>query len=237
MLVQRWHGAGTASSRGAAAAPVLLRSLDLSDRRWDLAAEAACLSDAERARADQGVPAVRRRRILVRAGLRRVLGGVLGTAPADVPLRTDGGRPFLPGDRLRFSCSASGDVALLAVTRGCPVGVDVQHHRDEDVRAAAGEGWLADEELARIAGLSAGERPAVVTRARTQKEAVLKARGTGVRRPPVDVVTPVTERGWIGALHLSPVPVPSGYVASLAAGVPVDPDLVDPVALSPGGCG
>jgi 4'-phosphopantetheinyl transferase len=229
-------GDGGASGRVGVRPPVLVRSIDLSDPGWDVAAEAACLNDDERARADRGAPAVRRRRVLVRAGLRRVLGGLLGTAPADVPLHGDRGRPVLPGDGLRFSCSASGDLALVAVTRDCAVGVDVQRHRDEDVRDAAEEGWLSAVELARLARLADEDRPTAVTRAWTHKEAVLKARGTGIRRVPVDLVTPVAEHGRVGGLHLSPVPVPAGYVAALAAGVAVDPDLLDPVVLSPGGC-
>ncbi|WP_158579901.1 4'-phosphopantetheinyl transferase family protein [Geodermatophilus marinus] len=213
----------------------MVRSLDLADAGWDAEVATECLDAGERARAARGTPAVHRRRVLVRAGLRRVLGGLLGVAPADVPLRTDGDRPHLPGAGLQFSCSASGDLALLAVSRDRPVGVDVQRHRDEDAGGASDEGWLAAEELARLRSLPHGRRARAVTRAWTQKEAMAKARGTGLRRFPVDLVTPIADRGRSAGLHLAPVRVPVGYVASLAAAAPPGPDVLVPVPLTPGG--
>jgi 4'-phosphopantetheinyl transferase len=172
--------------------------------------------------------------VLVRAALRRLLAELLDVAPADVVLRSDGGRPVPDGTGLQVSCSASADLALLTVADRA-VGIDVQVHRDDEARDAVAEGWLAPAELAVIAALPARERPLAVTRAWTQKEAVLKARGTGVRRLPVDVVTPGAARGFVGALHLAPVPVPPGYVASIATGAPAVLNLPDPAPLTPGG--
>ena len=235
MVIRMVRGLSARPDVTSAAAPVVLRVVDLADPRWDVAAEAGCLDDDERARAGRGTDAVRRRRVLVRACLRRVLGDLLGTGPADVPLRSDDGRPFLSGDPLRFSCTASADLALVAVARRGLVGVDVQRHRPEEARDAAAEDWLSDVELARLRALGDEDRPTAVTRAWTQKEAVAKARGTGILRSPVDLVTPVADRGRVGGLFLAPVPVPSGYVASLATSVPPDPDAINPVALTPGG--
>ncbi len=209
-----------------------LRVLDLTDPRWDLGAAAADLTAAERARADRGTPAVRRRRLVVRAALRRLLGGLLGLPPRDVPLRTDRGRPLLPGSGLELSCSASGPVALVAVAAGAPVGVDVERVGDADVADAAAEGWLALPELARLTTLPHAARPAALTRCWTQKEAVLKAWGTGLLRPPSDVVTPVADSGWAGCWWVTPIPVPSGSVASLATDAP---SPLDVARLTPGG--
>ncbi|MGY1774422.1 4'-phosphopantetheinyl transferase family protein [Geodermatophilus sp. SYSU D00804] len=235
MVIRLVRGASARPDVASGPAPVVLRVIDLADPRWDVAAEAGCLDDVERARAERGTAAVRRRRVLVRACLRRVLGDLLGTGPAGVPLRSDDGRPFLPGDTLRFSCSASEDLALVAVARRGLVGVDVQRHRPEEVRDAADEDWLAETERVRLRALRDEDRPEAVTRAWTQKEAVVKARGTGIRRSPVDLATPVADRGQVGGLHVSPVPVRPGYVASLATSVPLDPDVISPVALTPGG--
>jgi len=215
---------------------VTLHGIDLTHPAWDLASAAADLTGDERARADRGIPPVHRRRLLVRSGLRRVLGSLLDVAPRDVPLQTVGGRPLLPGSGLGISCSASGGVALLAVASGATVGIDVQQHREEEAADAGAEGWLAPAEQARLAALPAGPgRLRAVTRCWTQKEAVLKARGTGLRRPPADVVTPVAERGRVGPWWLSPVAVPDGYVASLACDAPPGPVPLDVVRLSPGG--
>ncbi|MCZ2803712.1 4'-phosphopantetheinyl transferase superfamily protein [Modestobacter sp. VKM Ac-2983] len=216
---------------------LVVRSLDLDDARWDVAGEGACLSDAERLRAGRGSPAVLRRRVLVRAGLRRVLGDLLGTAPADVPLHLDRGRPFVPGAGLHCSCSASGAVALLAVSAGGAVGVDVQRHRDDEARAAVDEGWLADAELALLAALPERDRLRATTRAWTHKEAVLKAWGTGLDRLPVHVVTPVADRGRVGGLQLTPIQVRAGHVASVATATAPDAAPLIPLPLPPGGAG
>ncbi|WP_158579950.1 4'-phosphopantetheinyl transferase family protein [Geodermatophilus marinus] len=212
---------------------VVVHLLDLADPGWDLDAAAAVLTAAERERAERGVPAVRRRRLLVRAGLRRVLGGVLGVPPAAVPLRGDRGRPLVDGADLGLSCSAGGDLALVAVAAGARIGVDVQPHRDAEAAAAPAEGWLAPAEQARIAELPAASRLPAVTRCWVQKEAVLKARGTGIRRPPADVVTPVADSGRVGPEWVTALPVPAGSLAALAADVPVPAPGV--VLLPPGG--
>jgi 4'-phosphopantetheinyl transferase len=214
---------------------ITLRVLDLTDPGWDLAVAAAELTESERARADRGVPSVRRRRLLVRSGLRRVLGRLLEVAPRDVPLQTVGGRPTLPGSGLGLSCSASEGVALVAVAAGGTVGVDVQRHRDGEAADAAAESWLAPAERARLAVLPGPDRHRAVTRCWTQKEAVLKAEGTGLRRPPADVVTPVADTGRVGPWWLAPVAVPGEYVASLACDVPLGPAPLDVVRLTPGG--
>jgi 4'-phosphopantetheinyl transferase len=213
----------------------LLRRLDLADPRWDLAEAAAQLTPDERAGAERGVPAVRRRRLLVRSALRCALGDLLGMPARAVPLQVDeAGRPFLVGHDEQFSCSASEDVALIAISDS-PVGVDVQRHRDAEAVAAFDEGWLATEEKGRIAALPQNARAVAVTRCWTQKEALLKARGTGIRRLPVDVVTPVARSGRVGSWWLAPVAVPAGHVASLATASPCRPDGLDPVVIVPGG--
>jgi len=215
---------------------ITLRVIELTHPGWDLATATADLTDGERARADRGVASVRRRRLLVRSGLRRVLGGLLDVAPRDVPLVTVDGRPTLPGSGLGLSCSASGGVALVAVAAGATIGVDVQRHRDEEAADAADEGWLAPAEQARLALLPPGpDRLRAVTRCWTQKEAVLKARGTGLRHPLDEVVTPVSATGKVGAWWLTSVTAPEGYVASIACDAPLGPRPLDASPLIPGG--
>ena len=222
-------------AHGAATPTITLRILDLTHPEWDLSRAAADLTDGERARADRGIASVRRRRLLVRSGLRRVLGCLLDVAPEDVPLLMVDGRPTLPGSGLGLSCSASGGVALVAVADGATVGVDVQRH--DEAGDAADEGWLAPVEQARLALLPPGpDRFRAVTRWWTQKEAVLKARGTGLRHPLDEVVTPVSATGRVGPWWLAPVAVPEeGYVASIACDAPLGPRPLDAVPLTPGG--
>lgn len=79
------------------------------------------------------------------------------------------------------------------------------------------EGWLARSEQEALTRLPAAARPLAVTRAWTQKEAVLKARGTGLRDDPAATVTVVGRaEGAVAGWAVRDVPVPDGWVASLA---------------------
>jgi phosphopantetheinyl transferase len=181
----------------------------------------ALLSPAERARAVRGVPAVRRRRVLLRAALRTAIADELGTDAVSVPLATSpAGRPHVPGpdgqELLHVSCSASGGVGVVVVSRGRRVGVDVQQVEPWQPAVLA-EGWLTGAEQAALAELPAAARAQAVTRAWTQKEAVLKGRGTGLTGPPAEPETVIGRaEGRLAGWTLSDVPVPPGWVASLA---------------------
>lgn len=197
-----------------------IRALDLADPGWDLEAAAAVLSDGERRRAAQGVPAVRRTRILMRAALRGLVGDVLTTAPAAVPLADASGKPSLEGgvDRwgLDMSSSSSGDVGLVVVARGCMVGVDVERIVEVELSAAVAEGWLAAPERSALADIPAEARSRALTRAWVQKEAVLKGQGKGLRADPARIITPVAEHGRVQGWWVSPLEVPETHVACLA---------------------
>lgn len=179
---------------------------------------AECLTPAERDRSRRGTPEVHRRRVLLRAALREVVGGRLGVLPHAVPLRvTATGRPELDGPaRLDLSCSASGGIGLVAVADRAHVGVDVERvwPWSADV---LDEGWLSPEERAAIRALYPAARAEAVSRSWTQKEAVLKGRGTGLAGGPADVPTPVGRAaGRIGGWDTCAVAVPAGHVATVA---------------------
>jgi 4'-phosphopantetheinyl transferase len=183
-----------------------------------LARAEAVLSPAELARARRGTPAVHRRRVLLRAALRAAVAAELGTGPAAVPLTaTATGRPQLPARTgLDAGCSASGTLGVVAVGRGCRLGVDVERVAPW-TPAVLEEGWLHPAEQAALVALPGRDRAVAATRAWTRKEAVLKARGTGLRGDPAATVTGVgraaaTVAGWA----VRDVPVPDGWVASLA---------------------
>lgn len=226
---------GAAPSRVVEPGPSGLRvwRLDLADPAWDLAAAAAVLDDAEWARAELGVPGVRRRRILLRAGLRVVVGQVLGVPPAQVPIQVCDGRPYLTGGP-GLSCSASEGTGLVAVAPGASIGIDVERERETGLGDAAAEGWLAAQEQALLGRLPREEHGRALTRSWTQKEAVLKGSGTGLRTSPATVVTPIADRGRVGEWRLAPVPVPTGWVASLAVRSPVPLTDVPVTVMTPG---
>jgi 4'-phosphopantetheinyl transferase len=203
-------------------------TVDLADARWDVDEAARTLLPDELRRADRA-PAVRRRRILLRAALRRVLADVLRTAPRDVPLVVDGGRPVLhAGSRpqLGISCSASDGVGLVALTSGAAVGVDVQGVPGEGLARARAEGWLTRHEAGAIAGLPLADQAVAVARCWTQKEAVLKGETVGLHRSPATIGTPVSPAGRCGRWWLLPVDVPAGSVGSLAVAARRAPRVV-----------
>ena len=185
-------------------------------------AERRGLSADERRYAASGTPEVRRRRIALRAGLRRVLGEILDLPPALVPLRpTAGGRPQidLAAGGLDVSCSAAGPLGLLAVARGLRIGIDVEPVRAWD-DATLDEGWLSPTEAAQLATLPTSVRGTAAARCWTRKESMLKAVGIGLAMPPGTVdVGFVRER--VADWSLVPVAVPDGYVATLASSVPI----------------
>lgn len=79
------------------------------------------LAPAERARAGRLAPGPLRRRYVARRALRRaILAGYAGCPPDRLEFaRGPAGKPELRGaGGLRFSCSASGGLALIAVARG-----------------------------------------------------------------------------------------------------------------------
>ncbi|MGY1692656.1 4'-phosphopantetheinyl transferase family protein [Geodermatophilus sp. SYSU D01105] len=199
---------------------VVVRLVDLAADDDAVSRSAASLSREELARARRGTPPVHRRRVLLRAALRAVLAEELGTAPDRVPLTTTAaGRPrlALDGTGLDANCSASGALGLVAVGRGRRVGVDVERVAPWHP-GVLDEGWLCASERRALTLLSPAARAVAATRAWTQKEAVLKARGTGLRDDPAATVTVIGRAdGVVAGWPVSPVPVPDGWVASLAS--------------------
>ena len=201
----------------AATARVTVALVDLAADDETTARAASVLTTAELAHARRGTPAVNRRRVLLRAALRAALAAELEVSPGAVPVRTDpSGRPGAGVPGLDVSCSAGGVLGLVAVGRSCRIGVDLERVTPwtPDVLH---EGWLSGSEQRALTRLPAAARPVAVARAWTQKEAVLKACGTGLLGDPRTAVTPVGRpAGTVAGWSVCDVPVPDGWVASLA---------------------
>ncbi|HEX5415197.1 MAG TPA: 4'-phosphopantetheinyl transferase superfamily protein, partial [Chloroflexota bacterium] len=140
----------------------------------------------ERARATRLREIAHRTRFVgVRGWLRTMLAAYLDDAPANLRFTYGShGKPAIasrnPPD-LRFNLSHSADVALLAVTRGREVGVDVELRRGGKLRLA--ERFFAADEVARLRSLPADEQERAFYRCWTRKEAFVKARGEGLSLP------------------------------------------------------
>jgi 4'-phosphopantetheinyl transferase len=145
------------------------------------------VSEHERARGRRFRFARDRDRFLGRRrALRDILARYLAVSPADVHLaegQAEKPRLAAPASPLLFNASASGDLALVAVSRDAEVGIDVERIRDDlDVERLAARS-LSPTETAALAALDPDERTRGFFRAWVRKEAYLKAKGIGLFVP------------------------------------------------------
>lgn len=122
--------------------------------------------------------------IASRAALRSLLGRYLGVSPRDVTIVNDSqGKPQLTRGDLCFNLAHSGELALIAVTRGCQIGIDLELLRPVDRSQEIAARNFHPAEIAAILATGAEELPASFLRCWTRKEAVLKAVGVGLGYP------------------------------------------------------
>jgi 4'-phosphopantetheinyl transferase len=194
----------------------------------------AALSEAERVRAARfRFDADRARFVASHAALRGILASYLDAAPASLEFgEGTHGKPFLAapadGRSLRFSLSHSGEIALVALSLGREVGVDVERVRPLDDLDGFVARYLSPLEREALARVTAGDRLRAFFETWTLKEAYLKACGDGLLREldAFDVTVgdaqprllavrdrPGDEGRW-GLRRLAPR---GGYTAALAA--------------------
>jgi len=134
------------------------------------------------------LPTVRTRFVVARATLRTILGRYLGTAPQEVALACNRhGKPLLDrrvhATELQFNVSHSADLAVLAVTEGREVGIDVEALREVcDADRIAARHFDAAEQATYLALPAPLRREGFFVRW-TLKEAYIKARGMGLAIP------------------------------------------------------
>lgn len=127
----------------------------------------------------------RRRFVAAHTGLRRVLSKCSDVAPLDIKLEPGlYGKPRLRGSDidLRFNMSHSGGCAVVALSVGREVGVDVEEHRPIDVMSVA-EYAFSPAECAALRYIDEIERVGAFYRCWTRKESFIKARGEGLSFP------------------------------------------------------
>jgi len=128
----------------------------------------------------------RTRFVAGRAGMRCILGSYLETEPARVifgygekgkpMVSTAGGEPHA----LMFNLSHCEDLAVLAVTRTAPVGVDVERIRTIPDADQLVSRFFSPTEATRFHALPENQRPEAFFNLWTRKEAWLKATGAGI---------------------------------------------------------
>ncbi|HEV2393476.1 MAG TPA: 4'-phosphopantetheinyl transferase superfamily protein [Verrucomicrobiae bacterium] len=127
----------------------------------------------------------RNRFIAGRGLLRAVLARYLCAAPKQIKFAYGtNGKPCLAkstgGDNLEFNLAHSEDVALLAVTRTFPVGIDVERIRPMPDAAELVARFFSPRESAIFRGLPSEEQSSAFFSLWTRKEALLKATGEGI---------------------------------------------------------
>lgn len=125
----------------------------------------------------------RSRYIVSHASLRGILARYLQRAPEELSFSVNEyGKPFLPDRELEFNLSHSGDYALIAVTRGRNIGVDVEQIREVEIEELARRNF-SPREVSELMALLPEQRLNGFFNCWTRKEAYIKARGLGLSIP------------------------------------------------------
>jgi 4'-phosphopantetheinyl transferase len=174
----------------------------------------ALLDPSERARMARFLMAADRRRFLAaHAGLRILLGAALACAPASLTFVANPyGKPALPERELEFSLSHSGAVALVGLTAGAEIGIDVEQIRPIEERESLAARYFHPSEAAALALLDDAQREIGFFRTWTRKEAYVKALGLGLSMDLASFSVASAPESW-SLLDLDPEP---GHVGAIA---------------------
>ncbi len=188
-----------------------------------LAALTQSLSLDELARADRFLSPVDRARFVAgRGAVRAILAGRLNTAPEALRFTYSlHGKPELAGDpRLHFNLTRCEDLALLAVSAGGPVGIDLERLRTDFAPEPLAARFFAPAEREALEQASPADKHRIYWAIWTAKEACLKALGTGLDTPlnsfAVSLDAAHTLSPPLRLLPLSPAP---DFVAAVAAAI------------------
>ena len=223
--------------------PLSLFAQDVHVWRAALEMDASCLQSLQRTLSEDEVTRAERFRfqrdrmqfIAARGLLRSILARYLSVEPGHLRFcYGDHGKPALAHalskDEIRFNISHSGRLALVAVTRGRAIGIDLEHIPvDFDWRPITEEVFSIQERAA-LQTLPLHMRRRAFFLCWTRKEAYVKARGQGFALSPDRVEVPLTIGGpaivrstggdneggsWWSVQSLYP---DEHYVAAVAAG-------------------
>jgi 4'-phosphopantetheinyl transferase len=130
----------------------------------------------------------RRRFIVARAAMRQVLGRYINVAPGTLVFSYGAkGKPELAGGQeerpIQFNLSHSDDVALLGVTQGLVLGIDIEQVNPEFSTDGIAERFFSPSEVRCLQALPADARAEAFFSCWTRKEAYIKALGEGLYVP------------------------------------------------------
>lgn len=128
----------------------------------------------------------RERYVLAHGGLRFILGLYLGLAPARIEFSlTSTGKPILAGLRpeqtaVTFNLSHAHGNAMIAISQGREVGVDLEMIREDVEALKLAERFFSDREQLHVRSTAPESRSREFFHYWVAKEAVLKAEGVGL---------------------------------------------------------
>ncbi len=128
----------------------------------------------------------RRRWSACRSALREILAHELGMTAKDVPIVIDSmGKPMLaaPWQDLHFNLSHCDGLAVVALSRDAPVGIDIEHETRAAALPECETSFCHPAELASLPDKTP-DRAIALLDLWTAKEALLKALGTGLTSAP-----------------------------------------------------
>lgn len=167
-----------------------------------------------------------RRYILSHTALRSALSSYLSVAPEDLQLSTEpNGKPMLTPmlgkPRVQFNLSHSNDIALIAVTREREIGVDIEWIKQDFPFLEVAQSFFSTKEVAALAALPTQLRRLAFFKCWTSKEALLKAKGTGLSGELDEIEVILTSHdvrvnGTIPNWDLVELSPCDGYVGALA---------------------
>jgi 4'-phosphopantetheinyl transferase len=144
------------------------------------------LADDERMRADRfRFGHLRESFVIAHGVLRHLLGRYLGVRPSELRFTYGSkGKPAVISESgLEFNMSHSGRMALVAMTRRRPIGVDIEEIRPLSGMSKIAESFFGPEEASEIFSLPEAERELAFFSCWTRKEAYIKAIGEGLSAP------------------------------------------------------
>jgi 4'-phosphopantetheinyl transferase len=159
-------------------------SLDLPTASVKLIESVLSADESQRA-ARFHFPADRDRFIVAHGRLRRILTRYLHCEPHQLVFSTGQyGKPgLISHEGIDFNLAHSGDYAVVAVTRGRKVGVDVERFRHDMELESIARRFFSQGEVSELLALPPEQREAAFFNGWTRKEAYIKAHGLGLSLP------------------------------------------------------
>jgi 4'-phosphopantetheinyl transferase len=143
------------------------------------------LNADEKARGDRFYFSRHKRRFTTaRAALRMILGRYLNTAPERLEFTYGShGKPEVVNlQKLQFNISHTGDLAMLAIGKGYPMGIDIELYSARPYEGIA-KSLFSEQEYEKFIKVPSVLKTAVFFHVWSQKEAFIKACGLGLSYP------------------------------------------------------